>query len=312
MCYVKQLDMPTSGFSSVMHATPRSNLSREIEKYGKPEIVPFDPTTVNAQILAAGHKRIAPKIITAGDLSHKKKAVERNDGTIDTNTARIAAAAVNLSMKVQPQMPIPIHARPLTSPNIVSPQNHHHSAFQVPSVATPTALRVYSPSQPMELVKVDSNGTLDLSMKSSMSPEKSMATATPVMTTAPSLVQLSVPQPLVQNPVSTLATPSPVVQTPTILQIPRNYEQAVDYTKVKSTSSSGTISAINLTSPIMAAAINLTIPTAIPTSSLNQVMFGSNMSQTSPMQLTSPPPQAMVSPPQMYQTIPNTPQDENR
>ena len=271
MCYVKQLDMPSSGFSNVLHATPRSQLSREIEKYGKPEIVPFDPSTVTAQMLAASHKRIAPKIITAGDLSNKKMAMDKNDCTIDNNAARIAAAAINLSLKVPPQVPIPVQARPLTSPSIMPPQQTTLHTSQLP--------------QPLELVKIDSNGTLDLSMKPAKSPEGiisssiSVPTAPSQMTSVPTptsgLIQLSVPQPMVQNPVSTLPTTAAPIQTPTILQIPRSYEQAVDYTKSKSTAASTAgVSAVNLTSPMTAAAaINLTIPTAIPSTSLGQMIF---------------------------------------
>ncbi|XP_072025257.1 LOW QUALITY PROTEIN: uncharacterized protein [Amphiura filiformis] len=288
MCYVKQLDMPSSGFSSVMHATPRSNLSREIEKHGKRKLCPLIVNR-NRSNAAASHKRIAPKIITAGELVAKKMALDKHDGTIDNNAARIAAAAINLSLKVPPQVPIPVHAQPLTSPSIISTHNQ-------PMLSTPQHQPVLNTSQhqplhvshlshlshhPLELVKVDSNGTLDLSMKSAKSPEALYRRQCPILAAmsnaapSPSLIALSVPQPMVQNPVTTFSTVSPIQTTPTILQIPRSYEQAVDYTKSKSVTST---SGLSLQQPLIllvqsAAAMNLTIPTAIPSTSMNQVML---------------------------------------
>ncbi|XP_071836296.1 uncharacterized protein [Apostichopus japonicus] len=208
MCYVKQLDHTTvqPGQSNI---TPRNNLQKELEKYNK---TGAGPDTM----YSAGQKRIAPKIIHAtalADLSPPLKkaciAVEyarRRDTTIDTDEAKIAAGAINLSLK------------PL--PEIISP-----SVARTPSPHLSPMVPQQKASEPMRL---DSNGTLDLSMKSTRNHDERKAPSEEP-DGGSQLVQLSIPHPIIQ---SSAAPPAMVPQSspsPTILQIPKTYDQVLDF-----------------------------------------------------------------------------------
>ncbi|XP_038057779.1 myelin transcription factor 1-like isoform X3 [Patiria miniata] len=249
VCYVKQMD---SGYQAFNNSAPRPSLPGDV-RFSKPDgVLPFETKVA----YNTGHKRIAPKIITASDLSPpvKKKLqagdYDPNDCTIDSTSARMAATALNLSIKAPQlapgQLTIPMQMPPPSHPHL-TPQNahqhphshpqQHHSQQHHPQQHHPQALTT-PPTQisqrPLETVKVDSNGTLDLSMKSSKSSEvasnthassQSVPSPASVQSAANGLIQLSVPQPGVQNPV-----PSFITTAPTILQIPRSYgEQPMDF-----------------------------------------------------------------------------------
>lgn len=214
MCYVKQLDHTTAqpGQSTI---TPRNNLQKELEKFSKPGMGP-DPQKFDPTKFSAGQKRIAPKIIHAtavGEMSPPlKKAcitvdyARRRDTTIDTDEAKIAAGAINLSLKQLPE---------LMSPSVARTPSPHHS----PMVPQQKA------SEPMRL---DSNGTLDLSMKSTRNHEDKKGSPDS-SDGASQVVQLSIPHPIIQNtapPTSMVPQSSP---SPTILQIPKTYDQVLDF-----------------------------------------------------------------------------------
>ncbi|XP_022088741.1 myelin transcription factor 1-like [Acanthaster planci] len=240
--YVKQME---SGYQPFTNSGPRPNLPGDV-RFSKPEgVLAFDAKVA----YNTGHKRIAPKIITASDLSPpvKKKVqagdYDPNDCTIDSTSARMAATALNLSIKTPQLAPSTQLTIPMQMPPPPPPHHQHHAPQTAHQHHAPQPLT--GPAAPasqraMETVKVDSNGTLDLSMKSSKSTEAASGPA-PVTAPGPSapspasvqsaasgLMQLSVPQPGVQNPV-----PPFITTAPTILQIPRSYgEQPMDFSSV--------------------------------------------------------------------------------
>ena len=207
-------------------------------------IVAFNPAT-GQLMTASAHKRIAPKVISAAELlPPSKRPAMPNDGMVDNREATLAAAAINLSLKSLPS------SMPPGIGHLAIPMQFPHS------MTPPTTVQ----QQPLDLVKIDSNGTLDLSMKSNKIEShhppipaahiSSLSTHTPppqspLMPTSSSVVQLSIPQPILPNPNPfstsyTFPQISPLVQTsssstnsPTILQIPRSYDQAVDFSGSK-------------------------------------------------------------------------------
>lgn len=230
MCYVKQLDH-TSSQPGQSNLTPRNNLQKELEKFSKPiggvEAQKFDPTK-----FSAGQKRIAPKIIHASDISPpiKKSCIpvdyaKRRDTTINGDEAKIAAGAINLSLKPMPE---------LMSPSVAPTVSPHLSPMAPQQKAT-------------EPMKIDSNGTLDLSMKSSRSHEERKGTGD-AAEGPPQLVHLSIPHPI-QNPTSTPMVPQSST-SPTILQIPKSYgDQVLDFSSVGGTAKMKQ----SVTSPTLAA-----------------------------------------------------------
>lgn len=218
------MDIPGSGYQSFVNSTPRPGDPR----FSKPDaLLPFDPKAS----FTTGHKRIAPKIITASDLSSplRKKMhsadYDSSDCTIDPTAARMAATALNLSIKAPQLAPTQLTIPMQMQPHLQTA--HHHQQHQQQPLATPPT----QVQRPIETVKMDCNGTLDLSMKSNKGGDTASTTthSTPspssVQSAATGLIQLSVPQPGVQNPVPTFIT-----SAPTILQIPRNYgEQPMDF-----------------------------------------------------------------------------------
>eukprot|EP00057_Strongylocentrotus_purpuratus_P022271 XP_011676745.1 PREDICTED: myelin transcription factor 1-like protein isoform X4 [Strongylocentrotus purpuratus] len=246
--YLKEVDS-LSGVTTLSSAnTPRTTPMEKVNPKPFPveSIMAFNPAT--GQFTAASsHKRIAPKVISAAELlPPSKRPAMPNDGTVDNREATLAAAAINLSLKSLP-------------PGMMS-----HLAFPMqfpPPMTPPSSVQ----QQPLDLVKMDSNGTLDLSMKSTKMDSQHhqppltplshlpgpLQTSTPPpqsplplpMSTPSSLVQLSIPQPIMPNPIYSGAYSfppmSPLVQTsannnsPTILQIPRSYDQAVDFSASK-------------------------------------------------------------------------------
>ncbi|KAJ8033724.1 Myelin transcription factor 1 [Holothuria leucospilota] len=230
MCYVKQLDH-TSSQPGQSNLTPRNNLQKELEKFSKPiggvEAQKFDPTK-----FSAGQKRIAPKIIHASDISPpiKKSCIpvdyaKRRDTTINGDEAKIAAGAINLSLKPMPE---------LMSPSVAPTVSPHLSPMAPQQKAT-------------EPMKIDSNGTLDLSMKSSRSHEERKGTGD-AAEGPPQLVHLSIPHPI-QNPTSTPMVPQSSA-SPTILQIPKSYgDQVLDFSSVGGTAKMKQ----SVTSPTLAA-----------------------------------------------------------
>lgn len=62
MCFVKQLEIPPHGSyrPSLVPATPRANLAKELEKYSK---VSFDYASFDVQVF--GKRMLAPKMHTS-------------------------------------------------------------------------------------------------------------------------------------------------------------------------------------------------------------------------------------------------------
>ncbi|XP_070556842.1 myelin transcription factor 1-like isoform X5 [Ptychodera flava] len=227
VCFVKKLEIPTSGYTPLVSATtPRTNLAKELEKYSRPtlEYMPVNvestqsQSTTSTQSLATSttqsqqsqsgsqsYPRIAPKILTpdAQKKLYKQTQSTSNSGKqeyrIDSTVAKLAASAVNLSMKPTQSANQPVMStKPATAPSTDS-------------------------------VKMDSFGTLDLSMKA-------LHTSTlPTLSTP----QLS-PQPTQTVLLSTSAPSSPSLfvqqQDQAVVTSPAttSYDQAVDYsTKIK-------------------------------------------------------------------------------
>ncbi|XP_072170044.1 uncharacterized protein [Diadema setosum] len=250
--YLKEVD-PMTGVTTISSSsTPRSTPLEKFTPKPFPSesiVASFNPTTGQ---FATSHKRIAPKVVSAAGLlpPHKRPALP-NDGLVDSSEATLAAAAINLSLKSLPPNVLPHLAIPMQLPQSLAP-------------TTTTAMQ----QQPLDLVKMDSNGTLDLSMKSSkadshhsspLTPLSQLNSPLPAPTPPPTqtptqqmsaagssssgIVQLSIPQPVLPNPAasvfSSFQSPSPAPPTsassnsPTILQIPRSYDQAVDFSAAR-------------------------------------------------------------------------------
>nr|XP_054772783.1 myelin transcription factor 1-like protein isoform X6 [Lytechinus pictus] len=244
MYCLQEMESMNSATTISSTTTPRSTPSEKVsaKPFSIDSFMAFNPAT-GLYTATGSHKRIAPKVISAAELMPpSKRPAMPNDGTVDNREATLAAAAINLSLKTMPGM-MPHLAIPMQFP---------------PPMTPPSSVQ----QQPLDLVKIDSNGTLDLSMKSTKMDSQHQPAATALshlpgpmtantpppqsslpLSTQSSLVQLSIPQPIMPNPVYTgsysFPPMSPMVQTttsnnsPTILQIPRSYDQAVDFSAPK-------------------------------------------------------------------------------
>ncbi|XP_056588985.1 myelin transcription factor 1 isoform X4 [Triplophysa dalaica] len=166
MCFVKQLEIPPHGSyrPSLVPATPRANLAKELEKYSK---VSFDYTSFDVQVF--GKRMLAPKIHTS-ETSPKafkskppfprasppspsmhsgfgKSSSRGYDYSHDAEAAHMAATAIlNLSTRCWER-----------------PEN----------------LSIRHQEKSMD-IEVDENGTLDLSMKKPIKKEAGVSCASPV------------------------------------------------------------------------------------------------------------------------------------
>ncbi|XP_028849261.1 myelin transcription factor 1 isoform X2 [Denticeps clupeoides] len=154
MCFVKQLEIPQYGSyrPSVVPATPRANLAKELEKYSK---VSFDYASFDVQVF--GKRMLAPKMPTS----------EESPKAFKTKTF--------------PTAPSPSHSQSggyakSSSSSTSSSYDYSHDAEAAHMAATailnlstrcwerPENLSTKQQDQDMD-IEVDENGTLDLSMK---------------------------------------------------------------------------------------------------------------------------------------------------
>uniref|UniRef100_A0AAY4ECH8 Myelin transcription factor 1 domain-containing protein n=1 Tax=Denticeps clupeoides TaxID=299321 RepID=A0AAY4ECH8_9TELE len=105
MCFVKQLEIPQYGSyrPSVVPATPRANLAKELEKYSK---VSFDYASFDVQVF--GKRMLAPKISSSStsssyDYSHDAEAAHMAATAILNLSTRCWERPENLSTKQQDQ-----------------------------------------------------------------------------------------------------------------------------------------------------------------------------------------------------------------
>ncbi|XP_042605944.1 myelin transcription factor 1 isoform X4 [Cyprinus carpio] len=165
MCFVKQLEIPPHGSyrPSLVPATPRANLAKELEKYSK---VSFDYASFDVQVF--GKRMLAPKMHTSETSpkafrskppfprasppspslhsSYGKSSSSGYDYSHDAEAAHMAATAIlNLSTRCWER-----------------PEN----------------LSIRHQDKSME-IEVDENGTLDLSMKKPIKREMGMSCASP-------------------------------------------------------------------------------------------------------------------------------------
>ncbi|XP_077990839.1 uncharacterized protein LOC144445175 isoform X2 [Glandiceps talaboti] len=247
VCFVKKLEIPTSGYAPLVSTTtPRTNLAKELEKYSRTtlEYVPLSvdsptsststPTQSTAttsspsQASSQNYQRIAPKILTpdAQKKLYKQTQISDTNGQqeyrIDSTVAKLAASAVNLSMKP---------SKTVTQQGSAS-----------------TCLNGTAPS--VDNMKVDSFGTLDLSMKAMQSPTPP-ASVPQTPTQSPQTVLITTPSSSTMSSVYQHPPQQPSPTTPTAGQQQQlqaqpeqnvastastNYEHAVDYsTKIKIT-----------------------------------------------------------------------------
>ncbi|KAK7128643.1 hypothetical protein R3I94_017015 [Phoxinus phoxinus] len=165
MCFVKQLEIPPHGSyrPSLVPATPRANLAKELEKYSK---VSFDYASFDVQVF--GKRMLAPKMHTSETspkafkskppfprasppspslhVGYGKSSSSGYDYSHDAEAAHMAATAIlNLSTRCWER-----------------PEN----------------LSIRHPDKSME-IEVDENGTLDLSMKKPIKRELGMPCTSP-------------------------------------------------------------------------------------------------------------------------------------
>ncbi|XP_071965765.1 uncharacterized protein [Antedon mediterranea] len=203
MCFVKQ-DVPSQGYVPLLQ---RSNLDYM-----------YDGPSHTFQSTA--HKRIAPKIISPDIPPVKRLPLPSDyekskvDNTINSSAAHLAASAINLSIRA-PRMdtvynnqsapsPPQVQSQPIVS--VPSPIIHHQPQVSQPPQPSTHQIPVPQPTS-HEVMKLDSNGTLDLSMRTTSTvkhsePHRSLTSMAP-----------SVQQPTYSSP-------------PTLLTIPRTYEHS--------------------------------------------------------------------------------------
>uniref|UniRef100_A0A8C9S539 Myelin transcription factor 1 n=1 Tax=Scleropages formosus TaxID=113540 RepID=A0A8C9S539_SCLFO len=144
MCFVKQLEIPQYGSyrPSVLPATPRANLAKELEKYSK---VSFDYASFDVQVF--GKRMLAPKIHTT---ETSPKAFKCKDPTQRWYLAAHMAATAILNLSTR--------------------------CWEMPENLSTKQQSASSKSMDIE---VDENGTLDLSMKKSVKREGSVPCGSP-------------------------------------------------------------------------------------------------------------------------------------
>ncbi|TRY83654.1 hypothetical protein DNTS_017546 [Danionella cerebrum] len=165
MCFVKQLDIPPPGSyrPSLVPATPRANLAKELEKYSK---VSFDYASFDVQVF--GKRMLAPKMQTS-EISPK------------------AFKSKPPFPQASPPSPS-LHSSYGKSSNIVYDYSHdaeaaHMAATAILNLSTrcwerPENLSIRHQDKSME-IEVDENGTLDLSMKKPIKREAGVSCTSP-------------------------------------------------------------------------------------------------------------------------------------
>ncbi|XP_065105824.2 myelin transcription factor 1 isoform X4 [Paramisgurnus dabryanus] len=165
MCFVKQLEIPphSSYRPSLVPATPRANLAKELEKYSK---VSFDYASFDVQVF--GKRMLAPKMHTS-------------------ETSPKAFKSKPLFPRASPPSPS-IHAGYGKSSSSGYDYSHdaeaaHMAATAILNLSTrcwerPENLSVRHQDKSME-IEVDENGTLDLSMKKPIKREVGVSCTSP-------------------------------------------------------------------------------------------------------------------------------------
>ncbi|XP_033097977.1 myelin transcription factor 1-like isoform X2 [Anneissia japonica] len=230
MCFVKQ-DVPSQGYVPLLQ---RSNLEYL-----------YDGPSHTFQSTA--HKRIAPKIISP-DVPAKRLPLPSDyekskvDNLINSSAAHLAASAINLSIRA-PRMDSMYTSSATSSPSQVSTQpivsvpspiiHHQPQQTQQPpqqqQQQQPPAQPHHQLSTPkptsLEVMKVDSNGTLDLSMRTTSTVKHSEPSRSlPPMVNSPQ-------QPTYSSPPTLLTIPRTYDHTPNhVEQPPQNQNQPVTQT----------------------------------------------------------------------------------
>ncbi|XP_073795910.1 myelin transcription factor 1 isoform X5 [Danio rerio] len=165
MCFVKQLEIPPHGSyrPSLVPATPRANLAKELEKYSK---VSFDYASFDVQVF--GKRMLAPKMHTS-------------------ETSPKAFKSKPPFPRVSPPSPS-LHGVYGKSSSSGYDYSHdaeaaHMAATAILNLSTrcwerPENLSIRHQDKSME-IEVDENGTLDLSMKKPIKREVGMSCTSP-------------------------------------------------------------------------------------------------------------------------------------
>ncbi|XP_043081157.1 myelin transcription factor 1 isoform X4 [Puntigrus tetrazona] len=165
MCFVKQLEIPPHGSyrPSLVPATPRANLAKELEKYSK---VSFDYASFDVQVF--GKRMLAPKMHTS-------------------ETSPKAFKSKPPFPRASPPSPS-LHGGYGKSSSSGYDYSHdaeaaHMAATAILNLSTrcwerPENLSIRQQDKSME-IEVDENGTLDLSMKKPIKREAGMSCASP-------------------------------------------------------------------------------------------------------------------------------------
>ncbi|XP_016367316.1 myelin transcription factor 1-like [Sinocyclocheilus rhinocerous] len=165
MCFVKQLEIPPHGSyrPSLVPATPRANLAKELEKYSK---VSFDYASFDVQVF--GKRMLAPKMHTS-------------------ETSPKAFKSKPPFPRASPPSPS-LHSGYGKSSSSGYDYSHdaeaaHMAATAILNLSTrcwerPENLSIRHQDKSME-IEVDENGTLDLSMKKPIKREMGMSCASP-------------------------------------------------------------------------------------------------------------------------------------
>ncbi|XP_052451117.1 myelin transcription factor 1 isoform X4 [Carassius gibelio] len=165
MCFVKQLEIPPHGSyrPSLVPATPRANLAKELEKYSK---VSFDYASFDVQVF--GKRMLAPKMHTS-------------------ETSPKALKSKPPFPRASPPSPS-LHGGYGKSSSSSYDYSHdaeaaHMAATAILNLSTrcwerPENLSIRHQDKSME-IEVDENGTLDLSMKKPIKRETGMSCASP-------------------------------------------------------------------------------------------------------------------------------------
>uniref|UniRef100_A0A8C6NVM6 Myelin transcription factor 1 n=1 Tax=Nothobranchius furzeri TaxID=105023 RepID=A0A8C6NVM6_NOTFU len=159
MCFIKQLEVPQYGSyrPNMAPSTPRANLAKELEKYSK---VSFDYASFDAQVF--GKRTLAPKMTTS-ETSPK-------------------AFKTKPSFPKSPSPSLSLHGYGKSS---VLAYDYSHDAEAAHMAATAIlnlSTRCWEKPENLSIkpqIKVDENGTLDLSMKKPIKREGSLSGTSP-------------------------------------------------------------------------------------------------------------------------------------
>ncbi|XP_018593265.1 myelin transcription factor 1 isoform X3 [Scleropages formosus] len=171
MCFVKQLEIPQYGSyrPSVLPATPRANLAKELEKYSK---VSFDYASFDVQVF--GKRMLAPKIHTTetSPKAFKSKPFPKASspshslaGSYSKSTSSPSSSGYDYSHDAE--------AAHMAATAIL---NLSTRCWEMPENLSTKQQSASSKSMDIE---VDENGTLDLSMKKSVKREGSVPCGSP-------------------------------------------------------------------------------------------------------------------------------------